>query len=477
MDNLVKKTSKPMKEKEWDKLDVQIEHAGRSITLPADPGNMPIKKAMEALARKLADEEQVFKVHEPIDAYPHDAAVAFVKAMCNLYGWASPVTPPGFFSSPPEMMSVKTGPRDEDVIQCPIGTFKLPGVDQPINAIIYRGQFIIHGDVKKKDRHLMLELATETRRIVREESIYRGKPIRMLVDDDGDLMDNVPPTFLDVSDVSEADVLFDDHIKHQIDVNLLVPLKHTAKCRAAGIPLKRSVLLEGPFGTGKSLLQRMVAKVAQDNGWTYVLLDKIQGLQAALEFALRYAPAIISGEDIDRIAEVRDDGMNHLMNTMDGVLSKNSEVMCVLTTNFVKKLGPVILRPGRLDAIISTRAPGPKTVEKLIRHYGRDLVPPEADLSRAGKELAGQIPASIRECVERSKLAMIGRGADVLSDSDLVVSAQTMKNHLALLNEEKPNQSDADILADSLRKVVGNGNGAHLENIEKSLKRVVQSVC
>jgi len=101
MSDLVKKTSKPMKEKEWDKLDVQIEHAGRSITLPADPGNMPIKKAMEALARKLADEEQVFKVHEPIDAYPHDAAVAFVKAMCNLYGWASPVTPPGFFSSPP----------------------------------------------------------------------------------------------------------------------------------------------------------------------------------------------------------------------------------------------------------------------------------------------------------------------------------------------------------------------------------------
>lgn len=470
--------TKPMKAKEWDTLNVQIEHAGRAITLPAEPGHMPIQKAMEALARKLADEEQTFRVHEIIDAYPHDAAVAFVKAMANLYGWASPKSTMGFFGpNPPTMLSVKTGPRDEDVIQCPMGAFVLPGVDNEVGTVIDEGKFIIHTTVKKKDRHLVLELANETRRIVASESIYKGKALHMLVDDDGDLQDSAPPIFLDVSDTTEADVLFDDNIKQQIDVNILVPMKKTAECRAASIPLKRGTLLEGPFGTGKTLTARMAGSVAVLCGWTFILLDKVQGLRAALEFAKRYAPAVVFAEDIDRIAEVRSDGMNYLINTMDGVLSKNAEVAVILTTNFVEKLDKVILRPGRLDAVISLRAPAAKTVERLIRHYGRELVPEKASLSRAGRELAGQIPASIRECVERAKLAMIGRGDTTLSDSDLVVAAQTMKNHLALLNDVRGERSDAEQLADSLQKVVGNGNAAHLANIEKQLGRVVRSVC
>src|SRR5215469_12788149 len=74
----------------WDKLDPGIEYAGRAITLPADPGRMPIHAAIDALQRKADDEEQMFRVHEIIDAEPHDAAVAFTKAMSQLYGWASP---------------------------------------------------------------------------------------------------------------------------------------------------------------------------------------------------------------------------------------------------------------------------------------------------------------------------------------------------------------------------------------------------
>ena len=76
----------------WDRLDVEIQHEGRAITLPGDPGKMPLGKAIEALVRKQQDEEQTFVVHEIIDAYPLDGAVAFVKAMTKLYGWASPQT-------------------------------------------------------------------------------------------------------------------------------------------------------------------------------------------------------------------------------------------------------------------------------------------------------------------------------------------------------------------------------------------------
>lgn len=454
--------------KVWDNLDVQIEHEGRAIRLPSDPSNMPLEKAVEALERRIDDENQMFRVFEVIDAYPHDAAVAFVRAMNKLYGFASPQTRMTMFGpQPPQMLSIKVGPGLKDVVQCPLGRFKLPGVDEGVTTAFDtddkgRPIFVVVAEVPKKKRHLLIELAEETRRIVAAESIYRGKAIRLGVSDDGDLNLSDPPDFLDVSDTTEADLLFDANIWNQIDTNVLVPMKATQMCQKMKIPLKRGILLEGPFGTGKSLVSRMTANVATRNGWTFILLDKVQGLRVALEFANRYAPALVFAEDIDRIAGERDDAMNDLINTIDGVVSKRAQVMTVLTTNFVHKLNPVILRPGRLDAVISLRAPGPETVQKLVRHYGGDLISEDVDLSEVGEELKGQIPASIRECVERAKLGMIGRGDNNLIAVDVVTAAQTMKNHLALLNKEDKTETDAEKLASSLRAIVGhsNGNGA-----------------
>lgn len=448
----------------WDKLDVPIEHSGRAITLPGEPEKMPLKKAIEALVRKAADEEQLFNVVESIDAFPTDAAVAFVKAMIQLYGWASPQTQMTFFGPrPPTMMSIKTGPGVEDVIQCPLGEFKLPGVDEAITTIIHPSMgFVVHGNIKKRDKHLVLEIVTLARQIVREQSIYRGKPIQLNVDEDGDLKMNEPPIFLDVTDISEGDVLFDDAIKAQIDVNILVPIKETERCRREKIPLKRTALFEGQYGTGKSLSAKMIARVAELNGWTFILLDKAAGLKAALEFANRYAPAVVFAEDIDRIMTERTDSANDLMITIDGVVSKRAEIMTILTTNHVEKIHVAMLRPGRLDCVISLRAPSAKTVEKLLRYYARDLLPADENLKAAGKELAGQIPASIRECVERAKLGMVGRRANTLSDHDIVVAAQSMKAHLALLVPPEEKASVGDQLATTLRKVVTDGKDSPL---------------
>lgn len=464
----------------WDRLDVDIQHEGRAIKLPGDPGKMPLDKAIEALMRKRKDEEQPFAVHEVIDAYPLDGAVAFVKAMTKLYGWASPVATPGFFGPrPPSMISVKVGPNDDDVIQCPLGSFKLPGIDEPIGTTIdenSKGQqaFIIYATVKKKDKHLLLELATETRRIVKEESIYRGKAIRLGVDEYGNLNYNDPPQFLDLS--SKDTLVFDDDIQAQIDTSILVPIRATAVCRKHKIPLKRGVLLSGPYGTGKTCVARMTGGVCIENGWTFVLLDKVQGLRAALEFANRYAPAVVFAEDIDRIADKRDEGTNDLINTIDGVISKRSEIMTILTTNFVEKLDPVILRPGRLDAVISLRAPTDAAVERLLRVYAGGLLSVETSVVEAARELSGQIPASIRECVERAKLGMIGRGDVKLNDSDLVVAAKTMKNHLALLNRDTQKPSVAQTLAESLHSVVTNGSGDKIEKLNSRLGKVKDAV-
>lgn len=462
----------------WDKLDIPIEHTGRAITLPGDPGKMPLDQAIKALQQKLKDDLQEYVVMEYIDAEPHDAAVAFAKAMAQLYGWASPQTVMTFFGpQPPILLSVKTGPGVDEVVQCPMGAFKLPGLDEKINTVIHQDDngnpaFLVHGTIRKRDRHVVLELVTLARKIVKGQSIYKGKPIRLHVDEDGDLMMNHPPEFMDVSEMAEEQLLFDENVHHQIVTNILVPIRETAQCRKHKIPLKRANLLEGPYGTGKSLTARLTAREAELHGWTFILLDKVQGLRVALEFANRYAPAVVFAEDIDRIAEDRDDATNDLINIMDGVVSKRAEIMTVLTTNFVEKLDPVILRPGRLDAVISLRAPGPKTVERLIRLYAGDLLPESATLRKAAEELSGQIPATVRECVERAKLGMIGRQAVALAESDIVIAAQTMKNHLALLNKNKDEPTPEQLLADNLKKVLTNGSHEAIEKIKEKVDEI-----
>lgn len=481
-----------MAKSHWDKNDVDIERKGRAIILPGKPDaaeDMSIDKAIEALERKKADEEQIFRVFEVIEANPFDAAVACTKAMIKLYGWASPQTEItksmfGIKKTPPVMISIKTGLGDADVVQCPLGFFKLPGVEEMIQTVITgdpkgRIVFIITGEIKKKYKHIVLELATETRRIVKEESIYRGKAIRLSVDDDGELDLNTPPTFLDVT---EKDVLiFDENIQNQINHSVLAPIMFTKDVKAVKTPLKRTVLLEGPYGTGKSLTARMAASVCEENGWTFILLDRVQGLKMALETANRYSPAVVFAEDIDRISEVRNESANDLINMIDGVVSKRSEVMTILTTNFVKKIDKAMIRPGRLDAVISLRAPTDEAVERLIRVYAGHLLDEKANVKLAVKELSGQIPASIRECVERAKLGMVWRRAKKLSDSDVVIAAQTMKNHLALLNEEAKTPTPAEKLAEGLHEVVSlNGKGTvdrRLNHIRDQVDDIHSSVC
>lgn len=454
-----------VKEVDWTHQDTDVERQGKKIILPADPAHMPIPDAIKALQRKQKDEDQTFNQREVIEGYPLDGAVAFVKAMQREYGWASPVPTPGFFGpTPPEMKSVKIGAKRTDVIQVPWGSFMVPGIENriQIDSDIHDGRpcLVVYGQVRKREQHVLLQLVVRARDILREESIYRGQSVSLKVDENGCLTLEEPPEFIDVSGVKQEDLILNSDTMDQVETNLFTPLKFTADCRTHKIPLKRGVLLSGPYGTGKTLTARTTAAVANQNGWTFISLDKVKGLEAALKFAEQYAPAVLFAEDIDRMLNERDEAANDLVNTIDGVLSKNSEVITVLTTNHVENIQPVMLRPGRLDAVISIDPPDAGAAIKLVRLYARKLIKADEDLSPAGDVLSGQIPATIREIVERSKLSMIGRQATTLSATDLVIAANGMSAHLALLNKPRAEPSAAERLASSLVEVISGSSDA-----------------
>lgn len=447
--------------------DPDIVYTGKSIALPDTPTKMKLKTAIETLDRKMKDEEQKTSLVEAIDAYPLDGAVSFSLAMKAIYGWASAVPIPTFFGpKPPEMRSIPIGPEKGDVIQVPWGRFVLPNLDDGFvqTSAEFDGVkwiFQITAKVKKKDAYIVRELADKTRELLEKNSIYRGKAIRLRTDDDGDLDIDLDPQFLSTSFINPGELVLNPGEGQQVSTALWTVIQHTQACLKAQIPLKRGILLEGPYGCGKSMIASQTSKVCVDNGWTFILLDNVKGLKEAMLFAQRYAPAVVFAEDADRVSEVRDERGNDLLNTIDGILSKNAKVITVLTTNYVEKLHPAMLRPGRLDAVISVRPPNADSVERLIRIYGRGLLDKECDLAKVAYELAGNIPATIREVVERSKLAMIGRGGETVSPDDLLVSAEGMRAHLKLLQPKTKELTVEEKLGHAMAEIIRqNGNPA-----------------
>lgn len=435
------------KQVNWENQDVDIVREGTKITLPAKPAPMPIDNAIEALQRKKNDEEKKIVVVEYIKAFPLDGAVAFMEAMKEIYGWASPVPTPGFFgSSPPTMIGVQTGV--DSTRQVIFGRFELPSIEGYIETKVHKNPqdevcFTIVGKLMKRDTHLVEELAKKTREIVKERSIYKGKAIHFRTDEDGDVDFTVSPMFIDTTKTVEAELILNDNTNQFIDTSVFTPIKHTEMCRTHKIPLNRGILLEGIYGVGKTMIARQVAQTCEANNWTFLMIDKTQSLESALVFAQRYSPAVVFCEDIDRGTSERDDAANGLLNTIDGIVSKDSEVICIMTTNHVERINKAMLRPGRLDSVITISPPDKEAVQKLLRVYGRELIADDENLDQISQILSGQIPAFIREVMERSKLFAISRingGMMIITQADLLVAAAEMKEHLALLNRPDPTE-------------------------------------
>lgn len=440
---------------DWTKIDTPLTHEGKKIILPGDPDDMPYDTAIETIYRVKKAEEQTYIAAERVDGLPWDALTAVFLAMQEIYGVVLPTTMKTWFGpQQPEFITIKTGPNPKDLIQVPSGTFTLPGMKSPIRVVMeYRG-CIMSGEVNKKDRARFVEIANRAREIVTTNSIYKGQAIRLMVDNDGDLDLAQQPEFFDIKGVTEGDMIHNRVTHSIIETSILSPIKHEMACRKHAIPLKRGILLEGRYGTGKTLTARVTARVAADHGWTFIVIAKAQGLAAALDTAKRYQPSVVFAEDIDRFGDRSKESVNDLVNLMDGLVPATAAVMTVLTTNFVELIDKALLRPGRLDAVISIDAPDAETVARLIRLYGAQLLKQDVSLDEVGTILAGQIPATVAEVVKRAKLAMLTEDRETLTEADLITAAESMKRHLSLLEGIKPPKSAGDLLADAIRGIV-----------------------
>lgn len=464
----------PQTKKRIDVVKV-VRHTGQQISLPQGPPPMTIPQAVEVLQRQHAMEEEQIRLIESIPCFPWDGAVALQEVLLAKFGVIFQEDA-GF--SPPTEISVEVNYRETVTVRW--GKFAIPGTEAgknyfmtslmpaPDGAPALQLTFVI----QRKYEDLARDIAQAVRDRLEKHSIYRGKAFRLSNFDPGEFP---RVKFLDLSQVNREEMVFSSDLEHLIQVNLWTPIQDSDIVKSLRVPLKRGILLAGPYGTGKTLLAYITAELAIVSGWTFIYLDNVRDLADAILWAKRFGRVVIFCEDLD---QADTDDTNSLPNTLDGLDTKDSEVMVVLTTNHLDKVSPILLRPGRLDCILPIEPPDSEAHTRLIGVYGRGMLEKGQDFTSVGEMLAKDnvIPAVTREVVERAKLAYITRCPDLaaqgvvrLTADDLMWSAKTIQGQAALL---KPREVVHDPVA-MFGKAVGNEVGKAIGKLSASVAEQV----
>lgn len=410
----------------------EVVRKGDTIVLPDDAS---IPEIIEVLQRKHAEESQKVSVKTSVDAPPWDGALALQKAIQEELGIVITNETKGMWGEkhPPTELEVEIDLGRTITVKW--GEFALPGMKDAVavTGVNMTNEGVLQFNCTivclRKFQDRARRILNQMRRYAETESIHKGKAFSIrFLDDDHDRLAIPTPKFFDLN--MEAPIFRRD-LERAIERNVFVPLQYTAELKKMGESLKRGVLFAGKYGTGKTMMASFVAREAVLRGWTFIYVKNSAELPYALKYAQKYQPVVVFAEDVDRVAGLeRTDAVNSLLNQLDGVDSKNAQIMTILTSNHMDKVNEAMRRPGRIDLILQVLPPDEETVGRMVHHFSREGLEPNADLGGIGRELAGLAPAYVREAVGRARLEALrrtGNAHSLINGEDLEAVAKEVR--------------------------------------------------
>jgi SpoVK/Ycf46/Vps4 family AAA+-type ATPase len=169
-----------------------------------------------------------------------------------------------------------------------------------------------------------------------------------------------------------------------------------------GLIWRRNLLLFGPPGTGKTLIVEAVARFFNEQGG--FVANYHGGLPCGLGGALQIIrgiepnrPILVIIEDVDQMVAVSPGIEQDLLQFLDGA-SKAENVVTIATTNYPKKLGERLLRPGRFDLLIQVPEPDTATKIGYLRSFHPEYFT-DVQMSRWLESTKGLTFAELKEVV------------------------------------------------------------------------------
>ena len=215
-------------------------------------------------------------------------------------------------------------------------------------------------------------------------------------------------------------------------------LKDPKKYIQVGARIPKGVLLEGPPGTGTTLLAKAVAGEAGVPFFSISGSDFVEmfvGVGASrvrdlFQDAKKNAPCIIFIDEIDAVARRRGSGLggghdereqtlNQLLVEMDG-FGVNEGIIVMAATNRKDILDPAILRPGRFDRDVIVGRPDVGGREEILKVHARNKpLGDDVDLKQIAQTTAGFSGADLENLLNEAAILAAKENRVYIQQSDI----------------------------------------------------------
>lgn len=345
----------------------------------------------------------------------------------------------------------------------PFGKISLPDLGEDAHIEIgyewNTQHLIIRGQTQMKFAYMIDDVVTRTQELLRTDSVYKDQSI--------ELDNKMQPIIMKLEAKDTNLMVLSEVTKNQLKP-LLARIERPEECKRKGIPLKTGIIMEGPYGTGKTLLAFDVAKKATANNWSFIYLKDPKQLAQTMRLGKTLDQngngIVIFLEDVDQVAAgARDNALQDILNTLDGGDTKDMNVICIFTTNHIENINPTFLRGKRIGSIVSLGALDKATARIFLDRMfanGYDLQPEGLEAVCEEIEASKIVPAFMAEIIEKVKANMVFEDTNVVTSDLIRASLASYRAQVALASKKDEGKSPEVRLADALHEVLlGRANG------------------
>ncbi len=385
------------------------------------PQKMSKLEASHELKLQHEEEEKVIEKMKIFEGWMYnDALVASMNVSKTTFGWinAKKKIVQSMFGGEQEVYptEVKIQTDVEKWEDCFAGEFVAASWDDAIVNISMGGRppvayITVRAKKKFSDRIDEYFLAIENE--LRKNSIYKGKCL---------IWENQSFSFIENRGSDE--IVLNKNEQLVLDNFIIKPL-------LSGKKEKRGILFAGPYGTGKTETALKIGRTANAAGHTFIYC-KDRNLSEVLEVAKHYQPSIVFVEDIDEMTSGdRDENINDLLNTIDGIQTKGQGLTLIMTTNHKEKINQAFRRPGRIDVVLNFDLPNKETMATMYRKFLKDAE--GVDYKKMAEMTPEVQGAVVKEIANRALLSI--EAGEELADKHIEMSIELTRMQIDFMAE------------------------------------------
>lgn len=449
------------KTKKKSRIDDADSHLKQKL---ADVVNDPSKSYHDMLSyiqNEITESTRVIAFSYKVKCFKEDGAYALSRAVEEIHGFTTQKNTGPSGNTPPTMIDVRFADGTREKV--PFGMINLPSIGEGAYIDMQYDEKTRHllllGQCEKRFVTMMDEIVEMTQKLVAEDSIYRGKAIKV-VDE------KISPTFIDLSTVDSTPLfLTPDAIFATQPIEARI--EHTERCKRNGVDLKFGVLLEGNYGTGKTLYAFKLALKAINNGWAFIYCPNPEKSLYVMEVATMLCKngkgVVIFIEDVDKVLHERTNATNEISLMMDGGETKNMNIITILTTNHLEKINPTFVRGKRIGSIVTLSYPDKATAKQMIERYlvdefGNSILEEDCDDVASEVERCQIVPAFLAEILDRVKSHLIYSGKEKVNCDDIINSIKSYKKQMELATVRTGEKTDEESFVELFKKMSSGGS-------------------